>query len=130
MSFVKDIQNLKTFNLMVSIEVSWWNILTLKIYTTIGYIVSLILLNSRIVSCGWRCKSETRVPSLRGLVKQYYQELCISSKLIKDFVKNFIFCCSSCTTFSLYYYPFSLYCYPAFMFLILNESPINIFQNE
>ena len=31
------------FNLMVSIETSWWNILTMKIYTTIGYIVSLIL---------------------------------------------------------------------------------------
>ena len=28
---------------------------------------------------GWRCESETRVPSSRGLVKQYNQELCISS---------------------------------------------------
>ena len=27
---------------------------------------------------GWRCESETRVPSSRGLVKQYNQELCIS----------------------------------------------------
>ena len=32
-------------NLMVSTEASWWNILNLKIYTTLGYIVSLILLN-------------------------------------------------------------------------------------
>ena len=31
---------------------------------------------------GWRCESETRVPSSRGLVKQYNQELCIS--LIDD----------------------------------------------
>ena len=30
---------------MVSTEASWWNILKLKIYTTLGYIVSLILLN-------------------------------------------------------------------------------------
>ena len=30
---------------MVSTEASSWNILTLKIYTTLGYIVSLILLN-------------------------------------------------------------------------------------
>ena len=30
---------------MVSTEASWWNILNLKIYTTLGYIVSLILLN-------------------------------------------------------------------------------------
>ena len=30
---------------MVSIEASWWNILNLKIYITLGYIVSLILLN-------------------------------------------------------------------------------------
>ena len=30
---------------MVSTEASWWNILTMKIYTTFGYIVSLILLN-------------------------------------------------------------------------------------
>ena len=27
---------------------------------------------------GWRCESEIRVPSSRGLVKQYKQELCIS----------------------------------------------------
>ena len=32
------------FILMVSTEASWWNILTLKIHTTLGYIVSLILL--------------------------------------------------------------------------------------
>ena len=32
-------------NLMVSTEASWWNILTMKIYTTLGYIVSLIFLN-------------------------------------------------------------------------------------
>ena len=32
-------------NLMVSTEASWWNILNLKLYTTLGYIVSLILLN-------------------------------------------------------------------------------------
>ena len=30
---------------MVSTDASWWNILTLKIYTTLGCIVSLILLN-------------------------------------------------------------------------------------
>ena len=30
---------------MVSTEASWWNILNLKIYTTLGYIVSLILLH-------------------------------------------------------------------------------------
>ena len=30
---------------MVSTEASWWNTLNLKIYTTLGYIVSLILLN-------------------------------------------------------------------------------------
>ena len=30
---------------MLSTEASWWNILTMKIYTTLGYIVSLILLN-------------------------------------------------------------------------------------
>ena len=28
---------------------------------------------------GWRCESETCVPSSRGLVRQYNQELCISS---------------------------------------------------
>ena len=28
---------------------------------------------------GWKCKSETRVPSSRRLVKQYNQKLCISS---------------------------------------------------
>ena len=33
------------FNLMVSTEASWWNILNLKIRTTLGYIVSLTLLN-------------------------------------------------------------------------------------
>ena len=33
------------FNVMVSTEASWWNILNLKIYTILGYIVSLILLN-------------------------------------------------------------------------------------
>ena len=30
-------------------------------------------------TCGWWCKSETRVLSSRGFVKQYNQELCISS---------------------------------------------------
>ena len=35
---------------------------------------------------GWRCESETRVPSSRGLVKQYNQELCISSKT-REFTK-------------------------------------------
>ena len=45
---------------MVSTEASWWNILNLKIHTTLGYIVSLILLNL-------------------GLMKLYNQELCISS---------------------------------------------------
>ena len=30
---------------------------------------------------GWRCESETRVPSSRGSVKQYNQELYISSKI-------------------------------------------------
>ena len=70
---------------MVSTEASWWNILTMKICTTLGYIVSLILLNLghvfrfRIVSrmC-WRCESETRVPSSRGLVKQYNQGLILN----------------------------------------------------
>ena len=60
----------------------------LKIYTTLGYIVSLILLNLghvfrfRIISrmCLIRCESEILVPSSRGSVKQYNQELCISSK--------------------------------------------------
>ena len=36
---------------------------------------------------GWRCESETRVPSSRGLVKQYNQELCISLNIIKLFEK-------------------------------------------
>ena len=45
---------------MVSTDASWWNILNLKMYTTLGYIVSLILLNL-------------------GHVKQYNQELCTSS---------------------------------------------------
>ena len=30
---------------MISTEASWWNILNLKINTTLGYIVSQILLN-------------------------------------------------------------------------------------
>ena len=82
---------------MISTEASWWNILNLKIYTTLGYIVSLIPLNlghvinvinycltrwtffSQTHTYGWQCESETRVPSSRGLVKQYNQELCISS---------------------------------------------------
>ena len=50
----------------------------LKICRTLGHIVSLILLNLGHVF-RWRCKSETRVPSSRGLVKRYNQELCISS---------------------------------------------------
>ena len=29
-------------NLMLSTEASWWNILNLKIYTTLGYIVSQV----------------------------------------------------------------------------------------
>ena len=67
------------FNLMVSTEVSWWNILKLKLYTTLGYIISLILLN-----LGTRVSVSHRQPygwrqSSRGLVKQYSQELCISS---------------------------------------------------
>ena len=50
-------------NLMVSTEASWWNILNLKIHTTLGYIVSLILWNLGQVFCfrivsrityGWR----------------------------------------------------------------------------
>ena len=44
-SFTFVISILYTFNLMVSTETSWWNILNLKIYTTPGYTVSLILLN-------------------------------------------------------------------------------------
>ena len=66
-----------------------------KIYATLGYIVSLILLNLghvfrfrfRIVSrmCHIRLTMnlghKTRAPSSRGLVKQYNQELCISSNL-------------------------------------------------
>ena len=58
--------------------------LNLKIYTTLDYIVSLILLFNAVNlllptdTYGWRCESETRVPSSRGLVKQYNQELCIS----------------------------------------------------
>ena len=51
------------FNLMVLTEASWWNI-------------------SRMDTYGWWCDSETRVPSSRGLVKQYNQELCISSSPI------------------------------------------------
>ena len=51
--------------------------LNLKIYTTLGYIVSLILFR----------ESETRVPSSRGLVKQYNQELCMSSNF-KCFTKR------------------------------------------
>ena len=47
-------------NLMVSTEASWWNI---------AFASS--------AEFGWRCESETRVPSSRGLVKQYNQELCI-----------------------------------------------------
>ena len=31
-----------SINLMVSTEASWWNILNLKIYTTLSYIVSLM----------------------------------------------------------------------------------------
>ena len=68
------------FNLMVSTEASWWNILNLKIYTTLAYIVSLILLNLGHV---FRFRISSAVcapPSSRGLVKQYNQELCISSK--------------------------------------------------
>ena len=48
-----------------------------KVHTPLGYVVSLILLSSghvfrfRIVS-----RDGTRVPSSRGLVKQYNQELC------------------------------------------------------
>ena len=69
-------------NLMVSTEASWWNILTIKIYTTLGYIVSLILLNLRHVfhfriisrTYGW------------VLVKQYNQELCISSYSLRTWM--------------------------------------------
>ena len=50
----------------------------LKIYTTLGYIVSLILLNLGHVFQVQE-ELETSVPSSRGLVKQYNQELCISS---------------------------------------------------
>ena len=70
---------------MVSTEASWWNILKLKIYTTLGCIVSLILLNLghvfryRIVSR--MCQS--CVPSSRGLVKQYNQELCIYLSIVQ-----------------------------------------------
>ena len=46
----------------------------LKIYTTLGYIVSLILLN-----LGHVFRFRIVSPSSRGLVKQYNQELCISS---------------------------------------------------
>ena len=53
-------------------------------YTTLGYIVSLILLNLghvfafRIVSRMWHIRlGETRVPNSRGSVKQYNQELCM-----------------------------------------------------
>ena len=35
----------KNCNLIVSTEASWWNILNLKTHTTLGYIVSLILLD-------------------------------------------------------------------------------------
>ena len=45
--------------LKVSTKTSWWNIY------------------------GWRCESETRAPSLTGLVEQYNQELCISSIMCK-----------------------------------------------
>ena len=44
----------------------------LKIYTTLGYIVSLLFRYRK-------RDSETRGLSSRGLVKQYNQELCISS---------------------------------------------------
>ena len=59
---------------MESTEASWWNNLNLKIYATLGYIVLLILLNLGHV---FRFRI---VLSSRGLVKQYNQELCISSK--------------------------------------------------
>ena len=53
-------------------------LITLDIYTALGYIVSLILLNLGHVF-RFRIESETKhVPSSRGLVKQYNQELCIS----------------------------------------------------
>ena len=35
---------------------------------------------------GWRCESETRVPISRGLVKQYNQELCISSYILNEYI--------------------------------------------
>ena len=53
---------------MVSTEASWCNILTMKIYTTLGYIVSL------------------------GLVKQYNQELCISSYNLRTNYENMGVC--------------------------------------
>jgi len=72
------VRKLFIFNLMVSTEASWCNILNLKMYTTLSYIVSLILLNLGHVfrfrfslTYGWRCESETRVSSSRGLMKQY-----------------------------------------------------------
>ena len=84
----------------------------MEIYTTLGYIVSLILLNlghvfrfriiSRMCQYGWRCESETCVPSSR-LVKQYNQELCISSKATpnnenwREWIKNLIRFKARCT---------------------------------
>ena len=38
----------------------------------------------------WRCESETRVPSSRGSVKQYSQELCVSSKINKYVQKSWL----------------------------------------
>ena len=38
---------------------------------------------------GWRCESETRVPSSGGLVKQYNQELCISLIMMFNVVVNY-----------------------------------------
>ena len=51
--------------------------LELEIYTTLGYIVLLILLNLGHVFRFRIVESETRVPSSKGIVKQYNQELCI-----------------------------------------------------
>ena len=66
---------------MVSTEVSWWNILNLKIYTTLGYIVSLIPLNLehvfrfRIVNRMCQLKEEGSSPQILNNVINYHHNL-------------------------------------------------------
>ena len=59
----------KNFILQIILSCCALNLKFSKIYTTLG-------------SLSHPCESETRVPSSRGLVKQYNQELCISLKIL------------------------------------------------